>query len=212
MAFFPAPGTAQLVLAGQYANAEQIVSVIHVQKKNDGFGSVWTQQDLRNAAMRLAVAWQRFIPVMTNLVRYQEVRSRDLSSANGAVDLFGTDIQGTAGGGAFPPSVTFLLQWRTGTAGRGANGRTYLPGMVEASADGEGKIVASSVVEYSGYAQGVVNDLGAATSAVLPGPPLDMVVLHKAKGAPATRSGTPVLVGRCSSLVATQRRRLPKRA
>jgi hypothetical protein len=211
MAFSPAPGVAQLVLAGKWNDSEEIVHVIHVQRKNDGLGSPWPQADLRNAALRLSLAWQRWQPVMSSIVKYQEVRSRDLASATGAVDLLAVALQGTEAGNVMPPNVCYLVQWRTGRAGRGANGRTYISGLNENSVDGMGRLVPAAIPVYSGHAQGVITDLGAPTSALLPGAPLDMVVVHKPTGVPLSRGSSPVIVGRVSSLIGSQRRRLPKR-
>jgi hypothetical protein len=211
MPFYPAPGVAQLVMAGMYGGAEQLISVIHVQRKNDGFGEPWTQPQLRDAALRLSLGWQRWLTRLTNAVAWNEVRSRDLTIENGAVDLLGINLVGTSVGIHTTPQVTYLIQWRTGTAGRGANGRTYLAGPAEADVDGMGRVLVGRVGDLSAAAQGILTDLGGPTSAILPGSPLDMVVLHGPKGAPQSRTGTPVLLGRASGLVATQRRRLPKR-
>ncbi len=212
MPFIASPGVAQIVLAGQYGSSEQIVSVLHVQRKNDAAFSPWSQPELRAAASRMSVAWQRFTPFISSQVAYNEIRSRDMGSETGAVDLLGTALNGGTNQEPCSPNVTYLIQWRTGTAGRGANGRTYLPGANEPQVDNMGRIVVDFRNAMTGLAQSVLADLGAPASDVLPGVPLDLVIVHKAKGVPLSRSATKVVTGRMSNLVATQRRRLPKRA
>jgi hypothetical protein len=212
MPFYEAPGVAQLVLSGQYGTSEAIVSVVHVQRRGELLFTAWTQAQLRDAASRLSVGWQRFLPQLAAEAKWTEIKGRDLTSATGAVDLFSVPLQGLATGTALPPNVTALVQWRTGKAGRGANGRTYLPGALESVIDALGRTTAAYQTDMTTRAQGVITDLGAVATSALPGAPLDMVILHKARGVPLTRSADPVLIGRLSNLVGTQRRRLPKRA
>jgi hypothetical protein len=212
MAFFAAPGVAQLVVAGQYGASETVVNVVHVQRKNDAGFDPWTQPQLRDAALRLGIAWQRWLPQLSSQVGWREIRSRDLSLEAGAVDLLPVLFDGATASAPTSPNVALLIQWRTGTAGRGANGRSYLPGALEGQIDALGRIEPAFVADMTTRAQGVIADLGAPTSALLPGVPLDLAILHKPKGVPLSRSATPVITGKCSNLVATQRRRLPKRA
>jgi hypothetical protein len=210
--FYAAPGVARFVISGQYAEAENIVNVVHIQRRNDGAFSPWSQPELRNAALRLAFAWQHFLPDLSNLVKWLEISSRDLANENGSVDLFGVSLQGASASAPLPPSNSLLIQWRTGTAGRGANGRSYLPGSLEGYTDSMGRIDAGIVATMTQKAGNVLADLGAATTELLPGPPLDLVILHKERGIPLSRSANKVLSGRCSNLISTQRRRLPKRS
>jgi len=211
MPFVAAPGTAQFVLAGTFANSEVVVNVIHLQRKNDAAFLPWTQSELNNASLRLGVAWQRLVPLISNNVRYSEIRSRDMGSETGAVNLLSVAYQGGQSNPPIPPSNSLLIQWRTGAAGRGANGRSYLPGPVEVLTDDLGRLQENYRNDLTIAAQGVLTDLGAASTALLPGPPLDLVILHRPKGSPQTRSATPVITGRASNLIATQRRRLPQR-
>jgi hypothetical protein len=212
MPFFATPGVAQLVIAGQFGNTETIVNVLHVQRKNDGLLDPWNAASLRQANQRLALAWQRLLPRVNSNVKWLELRARDLSTEFGAVDLFGVNLQGNVVGECSPPQVSFLLQWRTGMAGRGANGRSYIPGVGEAYVDSMGRITAAEVTTWDGIAAGILADLAAPSSATLPGAPLDLVVAHGPRGAAATGTASPILLGRLSTVVATQRRRLPKRA
>lgn len=212
MAFFPAPGVAQLTVAGQYGASETIVSVLHCQRRNDAVFDPWTQPQLRDAILRLALAWQRWLPQISEQVFWKELRGRDLTTETGTVDLIAINHQGGTASAPTSPNIANLIQWRTGKAGRGANGRTYLPGCLEGQVDPMGRLPAAYMADMSTRAQGVVDDMNAATTAILPGPPLDLVVLHGPKGVPLARTADPILVGRCSNVVATQRRRLPKRA
>lgn len=211
MPFVPAPGTAEFVIAGKFASAETIVSVLHVQRKNDAVFSPWTQANLRDGALRLSLGWQRFLSRISTSVAWTEIRSRDLTTETGAVDLLSVALTGTSVSAPTSCNVTYLIQWRTGTAGRGANGRTYLPGCTEDKVDSVGRVLTATVGDLGTAAQGVLTDLAAATATLTPGPPLDMVILHGPKGSPQTRSATPVTIGRGSDLVGTQRRRLPRR-
>jgi hypothetical protein len=212
MAFNPVPGVAQIVLSGTYGGSETIVNVVHVARKNDAAFAPFTQPQLRDAALRLSLAWQQILPNLSTVVAYTEAKSRDMSSETGAVDLLPLALVGGSGSEPTSPNVAYLLQWRTGRAGRGANGRSYLPGVTEGSIDGMGRLVAAVRQSITDRAELLRGDLGAATDAIHPGTPLDMVVVHGPKGVPAAASSSVVVAGRCSNLVATQRRRLPKRA
>ncbi len=210
--FSPAPGVAQCVFAGLYGNSETIVTVMHLQKKNDAAFEPWTQATLRLAAQRMSVAFQRFLPSFSSQVAYNEIRTRDLSSATGAVDLFSVPLPGGSPSQATAPNNAILLRWRTGQAGKGANGRSFFPGATEGVVDPLGRLDPAFMNTVNGQAVQFLADVNGPTSATLLGAPLDLIVLHKAKGVPLFRSGNPVLVGKVSNVIGTQRRRLPKRA
>jgi hypothetical protein len=212
MPFYPAPGVARIVLSGLYGGAEKIVSVLHVQRKNDGLLDPWTAAQLADICNRVSGAWQQWLPQLSGQVNWNEVRGRDMSSEFGAVALVPTALTGGTASAPTAPSNAVLIQWRTGTAGRGANGRTYLPGALEGQVDPMGRLETAFVTDMTQRAGAVLVDLARATSAVWLGPPLDLVVLHGPKGVPLAASATTVVTGKCSNVIGTQRRRLPKRA
>jgi hypothetical protein len=212
MSFVEAPGVAQITLKGRYNSQEDIVNVIHVAKKNDAVFAPWTNQQLLDAILRVGLAWQRFLPRLASVAKWTEISGRDLTTEQGVVALNPVSMTGGASGTPAPPSVSFLVQWRTGRAGRGANGRNYIPGVNEAFVDEMGRFGQGEIDTWAPICAGILSDLGGATSTILPGAPLDLVILHKPKSPAITRAGAPVITGRLSNVMGSQRRRLPRRA
>jgi hypothetical protein len=210
--FYPTPGVARIVLSGLYGGAEKIVSVLHVARKNDALAEPWTDVTLADACNRVSGAWQQWLPQLSNQVTYNEVKGRDMSAEFGAVAMIPTLLTGATASTPTAPSNAVLIQWRTGKAGRGANGRTYLPGALEQQVDPMGRLEAAYVADMTNRAGLVLADLARATDPVWKGAPLDLVILHGPKGVPLQASATKVLAGKCSNVIGTQRRRLPQRA
>lgn len=211
MPFVPAPGTAQYTYLGTVNLQHPIANVLHVQRKNDALFSPFTPAELELSSYRVAGALLLIAQRLVSQVKYQEIRGRDLSSENGSISSIAVAHTGGVDPPMMPPNVNFLAQWRTGQAGQGSNGRSYFPGMSDGYADDSGFITAAQISLWNTTLTNFLTFLGAATDATHQGPPLDLVITHKASGSPLTRNSTKVLTGRLSALVATQRRRLPPR-
>jgi hypothetical protein len=211
MAFAAAPGVAQLSYLGTVELVNPIANVFHVRRLNDALFEPFTPQQLADAANRLAGACLLILPRLCNPVRYQEMRGRDLTTENGSVSSLPLAHQGGIATTMFPPNTSYLMQWRTGKAGRGANGRSYFSGVPENGTNNAGFIDAAEVNTFAAIAANFLAFLAAPSDGTHPGVPLELTVLHGPKGSPQTRQASKVTSGRLNALIATQRRRLPPR-
>jgi hypothetical protein len=211
MAFAAAPGVAQFSYLGSVELTNPVAIVLHVRRLNDALFEPFSAQQIKDAANRVAGAMLLFMPRLCNPVRFVEMRGRDLSLENGVVTSLPLAHQGGIATTMLPPNVAYLVQWRTGKAGRGANGRSYVPGVPENGTNNAGFVDAAEVNVWLAICQDVLAFLAAPTDATHLGAPLELSVLHGPKGSPQTRSADKVTAGRLSALVATQRRRLPPR-
>jgi hypothetical protein len=209
--FSPAPGVAQLSYLGTVELVNPIANVFHVRRLNDALFEPFSAVALDQAANRMAGALLLIIDRLCNPVRYTEMRGRDLSSETGSVTSLPLAHQGGIATTMAPPNTAYLAQWRTGKAGRGANGRSFFAGVPENGVGNAGFIDAAEVNNWSNNMTAALAFLAAPTDATHAGPPLELVVLHRPKGSPLTRSADKVTIGRLSAMVATQRRRLPPR-
>jgi hypothetical protein len=103
---------------------------------------------------------------------------------------------------AVPQNTSYLIQKRSGTAGRRNRGRLYLPGVAEGNVDHKGLLTSATVstinTALSGWLAKFATTIGFVDS---------MVILHSS-GISATPAPTVVNALVVDPVVATQRRRL----
>lgn len=116
-------------------------------------------------------------------------------NATGPFGTFAAPIAGTASGPQSPPNVAILVEKHTEMGGRGGHGRFYLPGVLEAWAEADGRllpaghtVVTSCVVALLDAVQVIGNE---------------MLLLHTSSSDPTTVTELTV-----DPILATQRRRL----
>jgi hypothetical protein len=207
MAFFAAPGVAQLVLHGEWQGVIPVNHVFHVMKGNDGLGTPFSAADLLNACNRLSGAWQNVCSDLSNKMQYKKVTGRALDVADGAVAEMSTAIGGASAQEPVGPLLGPILQWRTGLAGR-HNGRTFLPSVEEANMTNNGQISADKRAAIVTRGDAVRTFLGAATDATHPGPPIALYVLStRPPLGETTRLPRLVVSVACPSYPGVQRRR-----
>ncbi len=207
MAFFAAPGVAQMVLYGEWQGLIPVNTVLHVMKGNDGLGAPFTQADLANACNRVSGAWQNVCSDLSNKVQYQKVTGRALDTQDGAVAEMTTAIGGASAQEPVGPLLGPIIQWRTGVAGR-HNGRSFLPSVEEANLTNNGQVSADKRAAIVTRGNAVRAFLSAATDALHLGPPLNLYILSaKPPLGATTRLPRLVTSVQCPAYPGVQRRR-----
>jgi len=133
-----------------------------------------------------------------------DITATDWSLANGGQYQYvnGIPFPGQETIEEVPASVALVVSTRTAKTGRSFRGRTYLPGLTEASVTGN-NVNALTMTTAADYLDDIVTDLATAN--------FDLVVYSLySEGAPrVTPVQTPITTAVINSRVDTQRRRLP---
>jgi hypothetical protein len=164
--------------------------------------------DLAGIAGATSTAWSTHLsPSLSNAIALTQVAATDLTSDTGLTELDTSVHTGGQAGNASPPQVALLLSWKIARRYRGGHPRTYLPGVIEADVDNYGAVIAARQTALN---TGATNFRLAINSVVVAGGTPRMAVVHYYRNGviQATPTVDEVLSGRCSPLVATQRRRL----
>jgi hypothetical protein len=207
MAFFPAPGAAQISMLGKWGGIIDVVTTYHVTRVGDGSTTPWTSAQLALACQRLSGAWLRFSPSVASKLVHSSIKGRDLSSALGAVGEFAGGPGGTQNVEIEGPFYGPVVKWSTGFGGR-SNGRTFLPGAAITDVNDMGVISATRMATIKTQAGLFLDDLKAPTDAVLVGVPIQLVIVSAQPPLGLTqRRVLPVVAASVSSRPGVQRRR-----
>jgi hypothetical protein len=170
-------------------------NVFHVQPAGAGAPTVV------EAAETLFDAYtDNITPIQCTNITVSSANYVDLSSTTGDSGVY-TPVASQIGGNAsasVPPNTAVLFHWQA-TGGRSQRpGRSYIPGIQEASVNGAGIIDGGSL---DGWIEAQVNFLGDLSTG-------DLILSIVSKSSPTTGTARTVIGNGVDSLVATQRRRL----
>ena len=147
----PSAATDSMIQASmQYNDSGAVcVNVFH-GLIGDGDGVVLpspTPADLKKAAGLFILAWYNSFRVRTDsqcaLTAVDVVQTNPVAPVGTSASSDPTVTKGAISAGTGAQAACALVQWRTGVAVRGSNGRTYLPGMPASDTD-DGRQLASS--------------------------------------------------------------------
>ncbi len=207
MAFFPAPGAAQLSMLGVWGGVIPVVTTYHVTRLGDGAATAWTSEQLALAAQRLAGAWLRFSPSVASKLQHTSIKARDLSSAAGAVAEFAGGPGGSQNVEIEGPFYGPVVKWSTGFGGR-SNGRTFLPGASITDVNDMGVLGDGRRATIKTQADLFLADLKEPPDPILVGSPLQLVIVSALPPLGLTqRRILPVVSASVSSRPGVQRRR-----
>lgn len=189
----------EIAVKGQWSNGRPVVNVFHVKREED---------DAAASARDLLNNWQdHIVGALSNNYTCIGAHFRDRNEVGGVVGDILADAAkprvGGSAGAASTPNVAVLLR-KLGVFHAGQKpGRTFLPGVEEASVDEDGMLTTTFVSAMNALAAAFLSGLSGAGSNQL-------VTVHFT--GPTDNSGTPTDVTAfvTDPKVATQRRRLRK--
>lgn len=200
----PVDGFVRIVCSGTY-NTKTWANIFYA---NVSPGSAISSADLQAIATAVSGLWNtNFAPSLSNLVSLTQVAVTDIGSDTGLTELDTTVHAGSQAGNSASPQVCLLLSWKIARRYRGGHPRTYLPGVIEADVDGAGVVTGARQTALN---TACTNWRAGINGIALSGSSPVLSVVHYVKNGVVQSTPTvdDVLSGRCSPLVATQRRRL----
>jgi hypothetical protein len=206
MPFIDAPlGTTKCEVLSLY-HGEECVNVFYIDRQAEAISVA-----LANSLMD---KWgDRFVDGSFGAnVNYslEAVRITNVDQPDGAQALSTSASRpGITAGEGYPNNVAAVVAWQTGYAGRSRRGRSYLTGIDQDHTDGQNHLTSTAQGEITTGANGFIADLVALG--------VDLVIASYysgvVNGVPQPRAMaqiTLVTVGAGKSLLATQRRRMPR--